>query len=133
MIMNLSTKLLATTGALLMSVSVCLSADENYNHFPSMSSPDLKTALCNLSSYNQRLMAIKAKDELTAVDMVKIHELTYTLENAIQRMQQELTTIAADLEEVHLASERMDKQAIAQYGKRYMSQSQMFLDSLGCK
>jgi hypothetical protein len=37
-----------------------------------------------------------------------VHELTYTLENAIARMQEELEQIAEKLEEVHVASEQQD-------------------------
>jgi hypothetical protein len=40
--------------------------------------------------------------------MVKIHELTYTLENALGKLSEDLAKAAVDLEEVHLASEKLD-------------------------
>jgi hypothetical protein len=64
--------------------------------------------------------------------MVKVHELTYTLENAIIQMQKDLVTIAANLEEVHLASERLDQKAIGEFGSKYFRDTQILLAKNGC-
>ncbi len=126
-------KLLSSLFILAFTVSSYVSADEQYNHFPSLQAPDLKIALCNLQSYNQKLSAITSKDELTATDMVKIHELTYTLENAVARMQSELVKTAENLEKVHKASERLDQKAIATFGQKYFELSNMLADGVSCK
>ena len=108
-------------------------ADERYNHFPSLEASDLKTALCNLKSYNGKLSAITSKDKLSAVDMVKVHELTYTLENALQKMQSDLALMAVDLEEVHLASEKLDQDALKQYQEKYFAKSNLLTSPVNCK
>ncbi len=113
--------------------SAQISADEKYNHFPSLDAPDLKTALCNLKSYNDKLLAITNHESLSAVDMVKVHELTYTLENALVKMQSDLAIMAADLEEVHLASEKLDQDSLKQYNKKYFAKSKLLTSPINCK
>lgn len=113
--------------------SAHISADEKYNHFPSLDAPDLKTALCNLKSYNDKLLAITKHESLSAVDMVKVHELTYTLENALVKMQSDLAIMAADLEEVHLASEKLDQDSLKQYNKKYFAKSKLLTSPINCK
>jgi hypothetical protein len=72
------------------------------------SRPTLKTALCNIVNYNKILTQLTQKEEMSVEDMVKIHELTYTLENALGKLSEDLAKAAVDLEEVHLASEKLD-------------------------
>lgn len=113
--------------------SVLVAADEKYDHFPALESPDLKTALCNLKVYNEKLYKITSKEKLDSLDMVKIHELTYTIENSIQRIQKELTQLATELEEVHLASEKLDAKAIQENGDKFLQGSSLFSEPLTCK
>lgn len=125
-------KSLFALAPLLLAFSFGVSAEEKYNHFPSLEAPNLQAAICNIQNYNKKLTAITNKAELEPVDMVKVHELTYTLENAVIRLQQELQTIAADLEQVHLASERLDPKTINEFGKKYLSQTTTLIDSQQC-
>ena len=69
-------------------------ADERPDHYKGESSATLEQALANLSSHNTQLAAILAKDELGPEDTAKIHELTYTLENALEQF--EGTVVAVD-------------------------------------
>lgn len=109
-----------------------VSAEETYRHFPSVPSPDLTTALCNLQSYNDKLTEILSKDKLDAVDMAKIHELTYTLEDAVAQIQEGLTVVAENLESVHKASERIDQQAIDTHGSQYIAQTKLLTEAAKC-
>lgn len=109
-----------------------LVAEEKYNHFPSLEAPDLQTALCNLTRYNDKLLTITRKDKLSPGDMVKIHELTYTLENALVKMQSELAIMAADLEEVHLASEKLEQDTLKHHNKQYVAKSSLLTSSIKC-
>ena len=52
--------------------------------------------------------------------MTKVHELTYTLENALAKINDELGKLAVTLEEVHLASEKYDADAVRDHGDAYM-------------
>ena len=58
--------------------------------------------------------------ELNAEAMVEIHQLTYTLENALEKIHSETTELKVVLEDVHLGSENMDFAKVKQQVKRYL-------------
>ncbi|MDN3652360.1 hypothetical protein QWY77_06240 [Thalassotalea ponticola] len=105
---------------------------EPYQHFPALESPNTQVALCHLTRFNQQLKAITDKPELSAQDMVKVHQLTYTLENALMRLQTDLKDIAADLETVHIASEQLDAAAIKSAGDDYLQALDLLLNPKSC-
>ncbi len=107
-------------------------ADETYSHFPSLASEDTSEALCNLAKFNEKLQTIVKKETLTPEDMVKVHELTYTLENAVIRLQKDLDTIAIDLERAHLASEHLKWEKVKQSGEKYLSATSLLLAQRNC-
>ncbi|WP_417689259.1 DUF6746 family protein [Pseudidiomarina sp.] len=94
--------------------------DQRYEHFKGQPAKNLNQALFNLANFNAKLEEIMAKDELTANDMATIHQLSYTLENALQRLDEEVDTMQEVLEEVHLASESMDYETVKKQGKVYL-------------
>ena len=51
---------------------------------------------------------------------MEIHQLTYTLENALEKIHSETTELKAVLEDVHLGSENMDFAKVKQQAKRYL-------------
>ena len=108
-------------------------SDEQYAHFPALESNDLQTAICNIQTYNQKLNAILSAPEITVQDMVKVHELTYTLENAVNFLKGSLEQTSIDLEKVHKASEVLDASIIKNAGKRYMNSTTMLGKSEQCK
>ena len=80
----------------------------------------LQQAVTNLSEYNGKLEALLAKDELTAMDMHEVHMLTYTLENALEKIQADLGEAAVVLEEVHVASETGQPEVVQEKGQTYL-------------
>lgn len=114
-------------------VSNFVVAEESYNHFPSLPSNDTQTAICNLNTYNLKLQEIISKKRISPEDMVKIHELTYTLENAVARLQTTLEVTAVELEKVHKASERMDSKVVKHSGDSYIQQLETLLNPASCK
>lgn len=96
------------------------SADQRQEHYQALPAESIEQAVSNLTSYNQELDALISQSELSDEDMVKIHELTYTLENALQRLQSELEGTAGVLEEVHLGSETMDNNRVLDNARRYL-------------
>lgn len=116
-------------GAVL-AVSVAVSgiavADERPDHFKGLPSPDLQTAVANFSEYNNRLEEILA-GELTDTDLVKIHELTYTLENALEKMNDEMEELAETLEEIHVATETFDRDALKEVAPGYLETSRILV------
>jgi len=91
-----------------------VASDERYSHFQPVPSNSLEEAVANLGEYNRHLEAIVQQEQLSAMDVVNIHQLTYTLETALERLEEELETIADLLEEVHQASESADDLAALQ-------------------
>lgn len=126
-------KLMTTVIGCLLFGTVTVNADEKYNHFPSLEAPNTKVALCNLAKFNDKLSEIANKSTLTPEDMVKVHELTYTLENAVIRLQKDLSTIAVDLEKVHKASEHLDHQTIERSGHKYLEATALLTNPVNCK
>lgn len=93
---------------------------ERPDHFKGEPADTLQQAVTNLSEYNARFDELLAEDELTPMDMHEVHQLTYTLENALQKIQAELTDAAEMLEEVHIASETGKPGVVAEKGQAYL-------------
>ena len=111
---------LAAATSLLMAAPAM--ADEAVKHYKGKSAESLEQAMANFSEYNTKLEKILAND-LTPVTMNDVHELTYTLENALEKMGSELGELAATLERVHIASENLDDKTIHSEGKKYLNTS----------
>lgn len=99
-------------------------SDERPAHFKGEASPDLTTAVANFSTYNQQLAEILAADELGLEDLGVIHELTYTLENALETITEQVAEMAITLEEVHQGSETGDFERVQSNGAAYLEAAQ---------
>lgn len=124
--MNKTTKHILTTATLLsvFTLTPAMADDhdaEKAEHFAAKPAPDTNTAICNLSEFNAILSEVTSADKMDPVAMVKVHELTYTLENALARLKTTLEETAVALEEVHLASERMDEAVVKAQTKAYLA------------
>ena len=93
---------------------------ESVEHFKGESAESLEEAVTNFKRYNQRLENLLKQDSISADDVTKVHQLTYTLENALAKINDELDKLAVTLEEVHLASEKYDADAVRNHGDAYM-------------
>lgn len=114
--------------AALISVPAVQADEDRPEHYEGEPAETLEQAVANLSEYNAKLEAIIEKDELTDADHAEIHELTYTLENALGKMREELDSMAENLEAVHLASEERDADVIAEKGPAYLSAAQTLVE-----
>lgn len=97
------------------------------DHYSGKPARTLAQAVTNLRDYSAKLDA-KMNGDLSAEDMHAIHKMSYTLENALARLGNELEDIKDNLEAVHLASERQDKATIQENGKRYMNDVNLLLN-----
>jgi len=116
-------KISALCACLLLTLSASTFASERPDHYKREPSATIEEALNNLSSYNQKLAKLLEKDNLSALEMHEVHQLTYTLENALQRLDKEVDNLAATLEAVHLASETADTQTVSEQGKAYLEKA----------
>lgn len=89
-------------------------------HYQPLPSNTLEQAIKNLHSHNAHLQQLLDQPSLSMEDMVKVHELSYTLELALQRLSRVLDDTADVLEEVHLGSETMDNNRVRDNGERYL-------------
>ena len=101
-------------------------ADE-VEHYEGKESATLKEAVANFSEYNEKLEKI-LDGELTPEAMNEIHRLTYTLENALGKINEEFDGLAETLEEIHLASESADTKGVATNGKDYLETSRTVIE-----
>ncbi len=122
--MKTQTLALLTCAALTFPVS---SLAEEVEHFEGKQSTTLEAAVANFSEYNKKLETI-LKGELTPEAMNDVHQLTYTLENALGKINEEFDGLAVTLEEIHLASERADTDGVASHGKSYLQTSRTVIE-----
>ena len=93
--------------------------EERVQHFKGLPSPDLASAVKNFSEYND-LLTKQLSGEVNPATMAEIHQLTYTLEVALEKINQEVAALADTLEEIHIASETNEPVTMAVKGKEYL-------------
>lgn len=96
--------------------------DKRPDHFKGKPSETLEQALDNLREYNAKLAEVMT-GELTPQKMAEIHQLTYTLEVALQRLDKEVDDLQNVLEDVHKGSEHMDFDKVTKNTKQYLDTS----------
>lgn len=112
--------------ATLIFTTPAISSDE-VEHFKGKPSKTLTQAVANFSDYNNKLEKVLS-GELTPEAMNEVHQLTYTLENALGKLDEELEDMAERLEEVHLASERADQDTVQKQGSIYLEKSRTIIE-----
>lgn len=122
----MKTLIAAALVVLVVTLSVATKADERPDHFEGAASETLEQALTNFSETNARVAAILAQDALTLTDLATIHELTYTLENALERIDEEYAALQEQLEAFHLASEGADTGHARVLGQTYLENAKRF-------
>ena len=95
-------------------------ASERFDHYERKPSPTLEAAMRNFADYNKLLADLLAKKELSGTDLEAVHELTYTLEVALAKMNAESAKLAETLEALHKASEAHDFAATQRQGGAYL-------------
>ena len=112
----------ALTASLLL-LSTPLIADDKLDHFKGAPAATLTEAMSNFSEYNRKLETLLAKDQLAPQDMHEIHVLTYTLEKALQKIDDSVDELEEMLEDVHKGSEHGDPDKVKKQGKSYLNLS----------
>lgn len=105
------------------SVLLSLSAaahDERPDHFSGKTVTTEAEARSYFSQYNQKLATLLALPELSPAQLLEIHEITYTLENALAKLPAEAAKVAELLESLHLASEYANAADAKKQGEQYL-------------
>lgn len=95
-------------------------AEKRIDHFKGKPSATLEEAVANFSAENERLKVLLSKKQLSAQDLTAVHELTYTLEVALAKINAEMTALSNSLENLHQASERLEERDARQHGDAYL-------------
>lgn len=116
---------LAVSGLALVSLSIAAAplSEERPEHFEGKSSETLEQAMGNLAEYNAKLRDMLAGGELTPKQMGDIHQLTYTLEEALAKLKDEVEALQEQVETVHLGSEQMKFEEVRQTGQDYLDKA----------
>ncbi|MDP5292128.1 hypothetical protein Q9290_07480 [Oceanimonas sp. CHS3-5] len=118
--MKMRSRLLLTSLPLLLACHV--QADTRPSHYKGEPAETLTQAVSNFTDYNARLAELLA-GELTPQALSEVHQLTYTLENALARINEETTALADTLEAVHVASESNQPGVVRDRGEAYLEVS----------
>lgn len=100
------------------------SADERVRHYEAKPSATLEEAVKNFSEYNAKLAEILKKDKLDASDLERIHELTYTLEIALAKINKSMSGLTKTLEMLHISSEKHNEAQARGVGRVYLEVAQ---------
>lgn len=95
-------------------------AEERVDHYAAREPATLQDAVTDFSEFNEKVAAVLARPELGSTDFEEVHELTYTLENALAKIRGELNDLADTLEALHLASEEHKVEATRTHGTAYL-------------
>ncbi|WP_375057003.1 DUF6746 family protein [Zobellella sp. DQSA1] len=101
-------------------------ADTRPDHYKGEPADTLVQAVANFSEYNTKLAEVLA-GELTPAALNEVHQLTYTLENALTKINEETAALAETLEEVHIASETNQPQVVKDRGEAYLEVSRTLI------
>lgn len=99
-------------------------ATERVDHFKGAPAATLEAAVRQFSQYNKELANLLSKPELSPQDILSVHQITYSLENALEKLRAELGELADTLEELHVASEKYDSKAVKHHGDAYLGTAQ---------
>ncbi len=116
----MSVRFVLIAAVIAFSASSGVSASDRVDHFQGKPAETLEEAVANFSQYNQRLEGLLSKNTLSQDDLFQIHELTYTLENALEKINAEFAELADTLEELHVASETGDADGAKRHGDAYL-------------
>ncbi|WP_242634399.1 DUF6746 family protein [Marinobacter salicampi] len=112
--------LICSLGVSTLALSPLTFAEERPDHFEGKKATTLEQAVANFMEYNEKLANITGKESLSDQNMHEVHQMTYTLENALEKIRNELGGLADVLEEVHIASESNDPATVTASGATYL-------------
>lgn len=123
--MKTTLKTLAAAAAVAVAGALPGIAEEAVSHYEPETSETLAQAMENFVTYNRRMEEVLAREPLTVQDMEEVHELTYTLEVALARINEELGALPTVLEEVHLSSEGDNPARLRGVAEVYLEQAKL--------
>jgi len=99
-------------------------AEQRPDHYEGKTADTIDAALTNLAETNALIADLVADGDVDAAEHTELHRLTYTTENALLKISEELEALKASLELVHKASEGFDSDTVLTQVPDYLRQSQ---------
>ena len=109
--------------SLMFSMALVSQADDRPGHYSGKPAQTLEQARFLLLQHNQELSDILKAESLSPVDLNTIHQLTYTLENALEKIASDVALAQTTLEALHKASETNASHKVKELAKKYLEQS----------
>ena len=103
-------------------------APAEYDHYKGKKAESLEQAVTLFSEYNAKVAAILENGEPSYKDMHKVHELTYTIENALAKINSEMGALALQLEKLHKASENAKANETLKEGSQYLETAKKIIE-----
>jgi len=94
-------------------------SDDRPDHFKAEPVESLEQAISVFREHNAKLAEVLA-GEVDDQAIGEIHILTYTLENALERINNDVAVLAETLEELHLSSEKYNADDVKKFGAEYL-------------
>lgn len=104
---------------ILAAATVTVAHATDVKHFKGEKPETMAEAIAVIEKYNAQLEG-RIQYELTPYTMAEIHQMSYSLENALQFIEEHLKKTQENLEEVHIASETNDTETVQKKGKEYL-------------
>ena len=95
-------------------------AGERADHYKGKVPKSLDQAMSYLRSHNAQLNTLLKTEKLSPQQLDEIHQMTYTMENAIKKLKNEVTVISDSLEALHKASETGKTKITKNLGEKYL-------------
>lgn len=112
---------------ILAAATVTVAHATDVKHFKGEKPETMAEAIAIIEKYNAQLEG-RIQYELTPYTMAEIHQMSYSLENALQFIEEHLKKTQENLEEVHIASETNDTETVQKKGKEYLQGTKELLD-----
>ena len=104
---------------ILAAATVSVAHATDVKHFKGEKPETMAEAIAIIEKYNAQLEG-RIQYELTPYTMAEIHQMTYSLENALEFIDDHLDQTQENLEKVHIASETMDTETVQKKGKEFL-------------
>ena len=104
-----------------------VSADQRPQHYEGKAADTLAVAFENLAETNTRIAQLVADGDMQPEELSELHQLTYTAENSLGKITEELEALKEVLEVIHLSSEDFDSATVLKQAPVYLNASQELL------
>ena len=90
------------------------------DHYQAKQADSVEETIANLREANAKLATLLA-GEVSDYDMHDIHSLSYTLEESLTRLIDEMKILLDTAEDLHFATEGLKRDAVIDYGEAYLT------------